>query len=272
MKKTILLTGATDGIGLETAKKLASMGHTLLLHGRSESKLTDLQVMLAQSSSEASIETYCADLSDLSEVVAMASAIKTRHSHVDVLINNAGVFKTASPITGSGHDIRFVVNTLAPYVLTKALMSLFDGNGRVVNLSSAAQAPVSLDALRGQQSLSDSGAYAQSKLAITMWTFQLAQILPDNGPALIAVNPASFLGSKMVKEAYGSQGKDLSIGVDILVRAALSEDFSGATGKYFDNDLGNWADPHPDALNQDKNQTLVATMHEVLNKLGINIT
>ena len=267
MQKTILLTGATDGIGFETAKMLASKKLSLLLHGRSDSKLAQVKETLYLINSEAVIETFQADLSNLSDVEKLASDIKMKHARVDVLINNAGVFKTPRPTTDSGYDIRFIVNTIAPYLLVKRLLPLFNNNGRIINLSSAAQAPVSLEALKGDQSLSDSAAYAQSKLAITMWTFQLAKTLSNDGPSLIAVNPASFLGSKMVKEAYGSQGKDLSIGADILVRAALSDDFADHTGEYFDNDHGDWSLPHPDALNETKNNTLIAAIDEILENL-----
>lgn len=269
MKKTILLTGATDGIGFETAKVFASQGHTLLLHGRNKEKLTHVKDLLTKINNVAVIETYQADLSTLSEVLALASTIKQDHSGIDVLINNAGVFKTSHPVTEAGYDVRFIVNTIAPYLLTEQLLPLMNAQSRIINLSSAAQAPVNLQAFKGQQSLSDSEAYAQSKLAITMWTFNLAKRLGSEAPALIAVNPASFLGSKMVKEAYGSEGKDLSIGADILVRAALNEEFAGIRGKYFDNDRGNWSDPHPDALDDSKCQALLTAMNKVLKNLGI---
>lgn len=270
MKKTILLTGATDGIGFETAKILVSKGHTLLLHGRNESKLMHTKETLSQNYSNVVIETYRADLSNLSDVETLAANIKEHHTSIDVLINNAGVFKTSNPITDLGYDIRFIVNTVAPYLLTKQLLPLFNTNGRIINLSSAAQAPVNLNAFKGRQRLSDSDAYAQSKLAITMWTFQLAKSNEANAPALIAINPASFLGSKMVKEAYGSQGKDLSIGADILVRAALSDEFAGYTGQYFDNDAGNWSQPNPDALDESKNKSLITVIDETLRKHDIH--
>lgn len=269
MQKTILLTGATDGIGYETAKILASQGHILVLHGRNEAKLAHLKEALVQLNNAAVIETCQADLSNLSDVSKLASKIKQNHSSIDVLINNAGVFKTTHPIADTGHDVRFIVNTIAPYLLTRQLLPLLDTQGRIINLSSAAQAPVNLDALKGHQSLSDSDAYAQSKLAITMWTFQLAKSLGEEAPSMIAVNPASFLGSKMVKEAYGSEGKDLSIGANILVKAALSDNFAGMTCRYFDNDIGNWSQPHSDALDETKNKKLIDVIDDVLSKIGV---
>lgn len=263
MRKTILLTGATDGIGLETAKRLTKLGHTLLLHGRNETKLAQAKQSLITLNQQAQIETYIADLSNLAEVANLAELIKQQHNNIDVLINNAGIYTTPTPITSSGHDVRFVVNTLAPYVLTERLLPLLNNTGRVINLSSAAQASVNLDALTGEQKLTDSAAYAQSKLAITMWTFYLAQQQESRFPTFIAVNPASFLGSKMVKQAYGMAGKDISIGAEVLERAALSETFKGITGKYFDNDVSDWVRPHPDALNQEKNQALINVLQQI---------
>lgn len=242
MTKTMLITGATDGIGLLTAKKLAKAGHTLLLHGRSDTKLAK-----AQSEVGGTTETYAAELSRMGDVVAMADAILAKHERLDVIINNAGVLKLPNTQSDAGRDVRFDVNTIAPYVLTQKLLPLLPKEGRVVNLSSAAQAPVDVQALKQFKPMSDMDAYAQSKLAITSWTAEMAKKMPD-GPVFIAVNPGSLLASKMVKEGFGVAGNDLSIGADILIAASLDDDFAQASGKYFDNDAGRIASPHPAAL------------------------
>lgn len=267
MKKTILITGATDGIGLETAKMLISMGHNVLLHGRNPEKLEKVEKMLSCSLNGGYIESYVADLSSMADVEKMARAVTGKHSKLDALINNAGVFNTPIPVTKDGLDMRFVVNTIAPYLLTKRLMPLLGESSRVVNLSSAAQAPVDTEALMGRVRLSHGEAYAQSKLAITMWSRSMALSVGDEGPAIIAVNPKSFLGSKMVKEAYGMNGGSLGIGAEILSRAALSDEFAHASGKYFDNDIGRFAQPHPDALNPQKCEEIVSIIESILSKM-----
>ncbi|MBY6016788.1 SDR family NAD(P)-dependent oxidoreductase [Halomonas denitrificans] len=264
MAKTILLTGATDGIGLATAKLLAAEGHHLLVHGRSTSKLADTVATLTTIPGAGPVQTLQADLSHLEEVVAMARTVLVSGQALDVLINNAGVYSTPNPRTESGLDVRFVVNTLAPYLLAKKLAPLLGAEGRVVNLSSAAQASVDLAALRGEQFLSDSAAYAQSKLALTMWSRQWGLNRAANEPINIAVNPASLLGSKMVSDAFGVKGGDLNIGADILTRAALSEEFANASGQYFDNDSGRFAPPHPDALNAQICAEVVNTIESLL--------
>ena len=262
--KTLLVTGATDGIGLETARLLAEGGHTLLVHGRSADKLETTRALLEQVAGAGRIETYRADLSRLADVEQLATDVSANHTRLDALINNAGVFKLGGATVQDGRDLRFTVNTLAPLLLTRLLMPLFTAAGRVINLSSAAQAPVDLDALAGRKSLGDSAAYAQSKLALTMWSRLLGESLKDAGPAIIAVNPGSFLASKMVKDAYGVAGNDLRIGADILVRAALDEAFSNASGCYYDNDNQRFADPHRDAMDPNKNERLVRALDDCL--------
>lgn len=264
MTKTILITGATDGIGLETAKLLAADGHHLILHGRSAEKLTSAQQVIESISGVGKVETIQADFARLSEVEAMAKTLTETHDNLDVLINNAGVLKIPSPLAERGLDVRFVVNTLAPWLLTRRLLSILPNDGRVVNLSSAAQDRVDLAALRGERQLDDMSAYAQSKLAITMWTRRLAQELGENGPVIVAVNPGSLLGSKMVKEGFGMTGKNLGIGAAILCRAALSDEFAHASGNYFDNDARRFSDPHPDALDDRKIAEIVRVIEDLV--------
>lgn len=268
MQKTILVTGSTDGIGFVTAQKLVGLGHHVLLHGRNPVKLADVTRMLSQQSGEGRVESYVADLSIMGDVEALANAISEQHDSLDVLVNNAGIFKASDPITDDGFDVRFAVNTLAPYLLTQRLMPLLGTSGRVVNLSSAAQSPVDLNALSGLARLSeDFSAYAQSKLALTMWSRSMALSLGDQGPVIVAVNPGSLLGSKMVTEGFGVAGGDISIGADILTRAALSDEFESASGQYFDNDSGQFASPHADALDPHKSEDVVRVIEALLAKV-----
>jgi len=267
MQKTILVTGATDGIGLETARMLVALGHNVLLHGRNPAKLEKVEGTLLDLPDGGGIETYLSDLSRPDAVEALAKAVAEKHAKLDVLINNAGVFKAPDPITPDGLDVRFAVNTIAPYLMTQRLLPLLGTSGRVVNLSSAAQSPVNPDALAGRVRLSDMEAYAQSKLALTMWSRTIALSLGDEGPAIIAVNPRSLLGSKMVKEAFGVAGGDLRIGAEILCRLSLDDEFATASGQYFDNDIGQFSSPHPDALDPQKSEMVVRTIEEVLAKI-----
>ncbi len=266
MQKTILVTGATDGIGLETAKMLAALGHNLLLHGRNPTKLEKVEKEVSTAGGR--VEQYVADLSCISDVERLAKAVTEKHNRLDVLINNAGIYSTPTPITQDGLDIRFVVNAIAPYRLTQRLIPLMGKSGRVINLSSAAQSPIDLEALAGRAKLSDGAAYAQSKLALTMWSCSMGLSRKQDGPAVIAVNPGSMLGSKMVKQAYGVAGGDIRIGADILSHAALADEFASASGQYFDNDIGQFASPYPDALNPQKSEQVMGAIEAVLAELA----
>ncbi len=264
MQKTILITGSTDGIGLETAKMLVASGHKVLLHGRNPTKLEDAEKMLCALPGDGRVESYPADLSRMANVEALAQAVAKKQDALDVLINNAGVYSAPEHVTQDGLDIRFSVNTVAPYLLTQRLMPLLGKFGRVINLSSAAQASVDPAAVAGHRQLSDSEAYAQSKLALTTWSRHMALSRKEKGPIIIAINPGSLLGSKMVKEAFGVAGGDIRIGAKILTRAALSNEFAAASGQYFDNDSGDFAAPHPDALDPRKSEEVMRAIESVL--------
>lgn len=263
MVKTILITGATDGIGKLTAKKLAKQGHILYLHGRNPKKLTETITELQSiSDDENKVQGIVADFSTLTGVKQMAATLNQEVSQIDVLINNAGIFNSPLSKSKKELDIRFTVNYLAPYLLTKELMPLLEkgARSRIINLSSAAQSPVSLEALSGNQHLSAQEAYAQSKLALTMWSFNLAKNV-DN-VSVIAVNPGSLLNTKMANEAYGQHWSSADKGANILYDLAISEEYNDVTGKYFDNDKGTekgiFAPAHPEAYNQEKIDLLIS--------------
>lgn len=263
MAKTILITGATDGIGLVTAMKLAKLGHDLIIHGRNSEKLADAKKRIDAAGS-GKVTPLMADFSSLTQVSAMADEIVKSGIEIDVLINNAGVFKTATPLTAQGMDVRFIVNTIAPYLLTRKLLSVFNAQARVLNLSSAAQASIDFEALQGQKQIDDMAAYAQSKTAITMWTKTLSDQLEEL--VLVAINPGSLLASKMVKQGFGVSGKDLTIGADILVEMALSDTVTAHSGDYFDNDAGSFSTPHSDVLDDELCSELIEVMDKVMQK------
>lgn len=263
MQKTILITGSTDGIGLETAKVLVNKGCHVIVHGRNADKVQQVTADLT-ALGKGKVDSIVADLSSIKAVKHMVTEFTERFNKPDVIINNAGVYKVAQVENEDGLDVRFVVNSIAPYILTKGLLPLLDSSCRVINLSSAAQSSVNLKALIGAVALADSDAYAQSKLALTMWSTELGLHFKGNGPMIVAINPKSFLGSKMVKEAYGMQGKDLSLGADILVRAALSDEFAHAHGAYYDNDIEAFAEPHPDALNEAKSKQVIGVIEAII--------
>lgn len=266
MKKHILITGSTDGIGKIAAEKCAANGHHVYLHGRNADKLASVIDSIKTQTGNPNISGFVADLAKLQSAHDMAAQIRRTLPQLDVLINNAGVFHTNTPNHANDIDVRLVVNYLAPYILTHTLLPLLKQSNtpRIINLSSAAQAPVSLAALQGKAQLNTNAAYAQSKLALTMWSFALAQAHSDIN--VIAVNPGSLLNTKMVQQAYGKHWSSADKGANILYELAVSDIYANATGKYFDNDKGDpkgdFGAAHADAYDAHKITALLeATQH-----------
>ena len=263
--KTILITGSTDGIGKLTAIKLAKEGHTVYAHGRNKEKLQNVISEIKEASGNQNIDGFVADFSDIDAVSKMVEDVKAKISKLDILINNAGIFKTSVTTGYKGFDIRFVVNYLAPYVLTNGILPVLkNGNHtRIINLSSAAQSHISDATLSGISMSDASEAYAQSKLALTMWSFTFAKANPDI--VTIAVNPGSLLNTKMANEAYGQHWSPAEKGVNILYDLAISETHKNDSGKYFDNDQGKFNNAHADAYDQEMIDTLISETNKVLN-------
>lgn len=249
--KTILITGSTDGIGKQTAIQLAAKGHLIYIHGRNFEKVSVTILEIKRLVNNENIKGFVADFSDLDAVRKMAENIKAENSKIDILINNAGVYNSTVLQNKDGLDIRFMVNYFAPFVLTNELLPLLQNNSdsRIINLSSAAQSSVDFEALKGNLKLSAGEAYAQSKLALTMWSFYLAY--KQQNISVIPVNPGSLLNTKMANEAFGTHWSSVYKGVDILSELAVSEKYKGVSGKYFDNDKGDFNKAHSDAYNKE---------------------
>lgn len=264
--KTILITGSTDGIGKLAATKLAIEGHQIILHGRNCEKLRKTIAEIKEISSNDKIDGFVSDLSDFESIKKMITELSEKVPKIDVLVNNAGVFKSSIQSNKDGLDLRYAVNYFAPYLLTYGLMPLLkkSSSPRVINLSSAAQSSVSLEALKGNDSLSEQEAYAQSKLAITMWSFYLSQ--NSDFLNVIAVNPGSLLNTKMVQEAYGQFWSSADKGASILYDLATSDQYNESTGKYFDNDKGSFSKAHQDAYDHENISGLISETEKILNR------
>lgn len=242
--KNILITGATDGIGFQTAKELVIAGNNLIIHGRSIDKLNNTKEELLKLNN-VNISICKADLSNLNEVNNFCDELINDNIKIDVIINNAGILLTTLRNYSNEVDEHFVVNTIAPYIITNKLINNLNEGARVINLSSAAQTEIDFNLLENGGTIESFNAYAQSKLAITMQSIILARKFPN--VTFVSVNPKSFLGSKMVKEAYGQNGYDLRFGSEIIIKLITANYQSGA---YYDNDNRCFANPHPFGLDE----------------------
>ena len=139
MKKTILITGSTDGIGKHLAKKLAKEGHEVIIHGRNPQKLEKAYGEVNSYSKEKSVRAYKADLQNMDDIYSLVAKLKTDFEKIDVVINNAGVFAGSSKTsTKEGVELTFMLSVLVPYILSLELKDLLEksANGRIINTSS----------------------------------------------------------------------------------------------------------------------------------------
>ena len=234
----ILVTGATDGLGRGLALELAAEGAIVLVHGRNAER--GEQVLRDIRDAGGRAEWYEADLSSLAQVRALAKHVAAEHQRLDVLVNNAGI-GTAVPGGGrrmqsaDGHELRFAVNYLAPYLLTRLLLPLLKSSApsRIVNVSSAGQAAIGFDDVMLERRYAGWQAYCQSKLALNMLTFDLAEELADTRVTATCLHPGTYMPTKMVLAAGVTPQDTLESGVEATMRLIASPELEGMTGKYF---------------------------------------
>ena len=244
--KTIVITGATDGLGKGLATELAPSDSRLILHGRNEEKGQELLEELGPRSG-GELVWRRADLSSLDEVRELADDLG-EEERIDVLVNNAGL-GTARPREESaeGYELTFAVNYLAPFLLTRQLLSLIQRSApaRIVNVSSAGQAPIDFDDVMLERSYTGMQAYFQSKLALVMFTFDLAEELEGSGVTANCLHPGTYMPTKMVSQAGIDPVTPLEDGVAATLRLISSPEVEGVNGHYFDGTSE--SAPHPQA-------------------------
>jgi NAD(P)-dependent dehydrogenase (short-subunit alcohol dehydrogenase family) len=258
--QTILLTGATDGLGRALAAELAATGATLLLHGRDDRKGADTVREIQHRTRNGQVHWYRADLSSLRETADLAQRVTDSCGRLDTLINNAGIGFT-SPGDGrrvesqDGHELRFAVNYLAPYLLTRRLEPLLrrSAPARVVNVASVGQEPIDFSDVMLERGYNGVRAYRQSKLALVMFTFDLAAELAGSGVTVNCLHPATFMPTKMVI-GYTKPRSSVEDGLRATMRLVVSPALDAVTGRYYDGLLEGTASAQ--AYDEDARQQL----------------
>lgn len=239
-RRTILITGATQGLGRGIALDLATRGHTVLLHGRDRTRLDAVAAEVADTVPGASVRTYLADLADLGQVHAMAARIRAAEPRLDALVNNAVAGGGAEPLrrefSAQGHELRFAVNHLAPYALVRDLLPLLTASApaRVVNVASIGQEAIDFDDVMLERDYEGLRAYCRSKLAMIMATFELAAELQGTGVTVNTLHPAHLMDTNGVREYGLTPVTGVDEGVRPTVRLVLDPDLASTTGRYFD--------------------------------------
>ncbi|SEG97153.1 NAD(P)-dependent dehydrogenase, short-chain alcohol dehydrogenase family [Nonomuraea solani] len=237
-QRTILVTGATDGLGRALAADLAGRGATVLVHGRDDGRGQDTLDEIRARVPGARLHWYRADLASLGEVRELAAAVAGEHPGLDTLVNNAGIGATVPGGEGrqesaDGHELRFAVNYLAGYLLTRLLLPVLRAAApsRIVNVSSLGQAPIDFDDVMLVKEYSGVRAYCQSKLAQVMFTVDLAEELAGTGVTANALHPATYMPTKMVVAAPASELRE---GVEATSRLVTDPELDEVSGRFFD--------------------------------------
>jgi NAD(P)-dependent dehydrogenase (short-subunit alcohol dehydrogenase family) len=227
--QTILITGATDGLGRELALRLGTAGARVLIHGRDAVRADRLrQDIRAAGGPEP--EVLLADLASLREVDKLANSIS---GELDVIVNNAGIGGgrpgTTREVSADGIELRFAVNYLAGYRLTRLLVPHLAPTGRIVNVASAGQQAIDFDDPMMERGWDGFSAYQRSKLAQIMFTIDLAAEL--DGRLVNSLHPATFMDTTMVNESGVSPISSVAEGADATMRLITAPDLP--TGRYF---------------------------------------
>jgi NAD(P)-dependent dehydrogenase (short-subunit alcohol dehydrogenase family) len=233
---TVLVTGATDGLGWRVAMELARHDARVLLHGRSEERAVATAREIREETSNDDPRFYLADFSSLGEVRALAEMVASDHDRLDVLVNNAGVIVPERKVSADGYELTFAVNYLSHFLLTNLLLPLLQDSApsRIVNVASVGQSPVDFEDPMLERGYDAMRAYTRSKLAQIMFTFSLDERLRGTGVAVNALHPATLMDTKMVHETFGYTASTVEEGADATFRLVASPDLEGVTGRYFE--------------------------------------
>lgn len=264
---TILITGATDGLGKMTAERFAQSGAKVLLHGRNEEKGYKTLEEIKNSTGNQKLEYFNADYSSLRSVDQLADRIVSNGAQLDILINNAGIgggpkSERNREMSEDGFELRWAVNYLAQVLVTKKLSPLFNKGARIINVASIGQSELDFDDLNMEENYEGYLAYSRSKLALIMFTLDLSSDLKDKGISVNALHPSTLMSTNMVESHFGRAQSTIEEGLAAVEYLSTSEDLDDVTGEYFDGKRRSNA--HPQAYDTDAREKLREITEESL--------
>ncbi len=249
LNKICVVTGATSGIGKETAKALAIEGATIIIVGRDVKKCISTVNQIKKHSGNSLVDYICSDLSDLKQVHNLTETLKQSHDHIDVLVNNAGAYFITRQESVDAYEMNLALNYLSPVLLTTLLQDMLDKSvqGRIINVSSIAhlKGSINFDNLQSKLQFIGFKAYAQSKLALILYTYELARKLKNTKITVNALHPG-FVATNFGKNngllrfyiRRFTKGKnDISAkeGAETIIFLATSPNVTNLTSGYFVN-------------------------------------
>lgn len=244
--KICLVTGSTSGLGKVTARELANMGATVVLVSRNRAKGEAAQAEIKQVTGNENVDLLVADLSLLQEVRRLAEEFQQKYSRLHILVNNAGGVYSSRKVTSEGLEATLVFNYLAPFLLTELLVNTLKASApaRVINVSTMIHSRnIALDNLQGEKSYTAMGNYGQAKLALIIFTYELARRLEGSGVTVNVLHPGLVRsnfnsGTKgmfhfIAELVYFFAGISVEQGAQTTLYLATSPQVEGVTGKYF---------------------------------------
>jgi NAD(P)-dependent dehydrogenase (short-subunit alcohol dehydrogenase family) len=248
-RSTVLITGATDGLGKGVATELARRGATVLVHGRDKRRIDAALAEIREETGNERSRGYLADFSSLADVRRLADQVRATEPRLESLFNNAGIGRSSGgrqyrEESADGNELRFAVNYLAPFLLTQLLLPLLreSAPARVVNVASLGQAPIDFDDVMLKEGYEGARAYARSKLALIMFSLELAERLRDDEITVNCLHPATMMPTKIVLEASLPTVDTLEHGIEAAVRLVAGPEVEGVTGRFFDRSTEATAD------------------------------
>jgi len=241
----VMITGANSGIGRAASLALAKMGATLVMVARNKERGEAARSEIIRKSQNNSVDLLLADLSSLESVRQLATDFKKKYSRLDVLINNAGLFNQRRRVTADGYENTFATNYLASFLLTNLQLDLLRASApsRIINVSSVGHynGHINFDDLNLEEEYGGWKAYGQSKLALVLFTHELAKKLQGTGVTVNAVHPGT-VATKIWSRPFGPVGFIMALpklfmtspekGAETIVYLASSSDAKGLNGEY----------------------------------------
>ncbi|MBC8087515.1 MAG: SDR family NAD(P)-dependent oxidoreductase [Phycisphaerae bacterium] len=242
--RVILITGSTDGLGREVARRAAATGAHVIVHGRNRERGLAV-VEEIKSAGKGSAAFYPADLASLANVRAFADTILRHYPRIDVLVNNAGVWLREGPrqTSADGYEMTFAVNYLAGYLLTKMLLPrvMASAPSRIINVASQTQSPIDFTDVLQERTYAGQRAYSQSKLAQVMYTFDLARELEGKRVTVVALHPATLMDTHLVEAAGMSPRSTVDEGATALMHLIM--DVNITHGAFYRGTIAGRANP-----------------------------
>lgn len=241
--KVYTVTGVTSGLGKAIALELAKTGETVIMVARDPDRAASVLKEISAATQNPNLDMQICDLSHLSSVRNLATIILSRYNHIDVLINNAGVYKKNHETTLDGFERMFATNHLGPFLLTYLLTDrlLASGSARVINITAPSTTKLNFEDLQGAQNFNSLNAFGATKMANLLFTYELARRMENSGVTVNAIHPG-LVKSGIMKEAFtplrfltGLFSGSPTHAAQEVVRVATSPEFERTTGKFLHN-------------------------------------